>query len=82
MDCSILVAGLIEYGSDEESDKEMIDCFAIQSYEADNRGYNSSRHDVSAAIRNVGRSGGYKGGGRDFLKPQYDDRRRVLKKKT
>ena len=52
-----------------------MDRFAIQSYKADNGGYNSSRHDISTAIRNVGRSGGYKSGRRDFLEPQYDDKK-------
>ena len=82
MDCSILIVSLIGYRSNEENNKKIINHFTVQSYKVDNGGYNSSRHDVSAVIRNVGKSGDYKGNRRDFLEPQYDDKRRVLKKKT
>ena len=81
MDCSILAAGLIGYGSNEENDEEIINRFAVQSFEADCRD-SGSQYDVSAATRNAGRKGGYREDKKDFLEPQYDDNKRVLKKKT
>ena len=72
--------GLINGNSDNKNDKEIMNYFAIQSYKTDNRGYNFSHYDILIVIRNVSRSGGYKNNRRDFLKPQYNDRKRVLKK--
>ena len=74
--------GLINGSSDDKNDKKMINYFIIWSYEADNKDYNFFHHDVLIAVRNVGSSSGYKNNKKDFLKPQYNNRRRVLKKKT
>ena len=74
--------GLIGGSSDGENNKEIINYFIIQSYKVNNGGCNSSHHDILIIIRNVSRNDSYKGGKRNFLKPQYNDRRRVLKKKA
>ena len=68
VDCSILIAGLIRYGSDGESDEEIINCFAVQSFEANCRN-NGFQYNISAAMRNAGRRGGHREDKRDFLKP-------------
>ena len=80
MDCNILAAGLVGYRSDKKSDEEIIDYFAVQSFEADYKN-SGSQYNVLAATRNAGRRGGYREDKKDFLKPQYDNRRQVLKKK-
>ena len=73
--------GLINGNSNDENDEEIINYFIIQNYKTDNRDCNSSHHNILIVIRNVGRSGDYKNNKRDFLEPQYNNRRRVLKKK-
>ena len=77
----MLAAGLVGYGSNEESNEEIMDRFAVQSFEVDYRN-SGSQYDVSAATRNAGKRDSHKEDKKNFLEPQYDDRKRVLKKKT
>ena len=58
-----------------------MDYFIIQSYKINNRGCNSSRHNILTIIKNVGKNNNYKNNKKNFLKPQYNDRKQVLKKK-
>ena len=67
--------GLINGSSNSENNKKIMNHFIVQNYKTDNGGCNSSHHDVLIIIRNVGRSGGHKNNKKNFLKPQYDDRR-------
>ena len=70
----MLIVGLVGYKSDGESDEEIINHFAVQSFEVDCRD-SGSQYDVSAATRNAGRRGDYREDKRDFLEPQYDERK-------
>ena len=80
MNCSILAAGLIKYRLNKENNEEIINHFAVQSFEADCKN-NGSQYNILAATRNAGRKGNYKKNKKNFLKPQYNKRRQVLKKK-
>ena len=81
MDCSMLAAGLVKYKLNEKNNEKIINCFAVQSFEADYKN-NGSQYNISAAIKNAGKKGGHKKDKKDFLEPQYNDKRRVLKKKA
>ena len=68
MNCNMLAAGLIGYRLNKENNKEMMNCFAIQSFEADCRN-NGSQYNISAATKNAGRKGGHRENKKNFLKP-------------
>ena len=76
----MLAAGLVRYKSDEENNEEIINHFAVQSFEADCRD-NGSQYNILAIIKNTGKKGGHRENKRDFLELQYNNRKRVLKKK-